>query len=216
MPALSTPDGQVLVTDPGAELPGAGPPADTDQQFARALADPDPSGTREPPRHDQAPPAEAPKRRRGRPPKNPDAAPRATDKAAEATEPVNYTEAAAGLTAMCWMTLAGIPWTSAYAVVIDANSAPLTAALANGAQHNERIRALLERAASGGDGLYLLQLASVGMNMAIQAAQIMRDPVLRADAHRASQAKLREYLTLNGIKVPGEQEQAAENEPSPT
>ena len=83
-----------------------------------------------------------------------------------------------------WATLAGIPWTTPYAAVVDANAEQLAGALANGAKHNTRIAAALDRAMNGGGGVYALQLAAVGANMAVQTVELMRDPALRAAGDR--------------------------------
>lgn len=211
-PTLATPDGQAVETEGSAPLAGAPAKEDIDREFSRAMAAEDPSAVQAPPRHEGQAAAEAP-RRRGRPRKNPDEAARAADKAAE-VQAVDYVEAAAGVTTLAWATLAAIPYTCAYAAVVDANSANLTAALANGAKHNPKIRAALDKAATGGGGVYALQLAAVGANMAIQGLQIMRDPELRAEAEAATRAKFRQFLAAQGLKLPDEQPAEAADVPA--
>lgn len=219
-PTLTDPDGAVV--DPGGHVKTIDPPAvdrdQVDREFSRAMLTDEPGGVGAPPRRDAAPAtAAAPKRGRGRPRKDPDEKPRVAEKPAEAAKPaanVDYTEAAAGVVTLGWATLAGIPWTTPYAAVIDANAEALTGALANGAQHNPKIAAALEKAASGGGGVYVLQLAAVGVNMSMQTLQLMRDPELRAEAAKATQVKFRAFLAAQGINVPAP-EQAAEATDAP-
>lgn len=213
MPALTTPDGQVVDTGPADEA--VIDRAEVDKDFARALATPDPSGPQAPPRHDDAA-GEQPKRRRGRPRKNPDEQARATETPPEppvVMSDTDYAEAAAGVVTLGWATLAGIPWTQPYAVVVDANAGDLTGALANGAKHNPKIRAALEKAATGGGGVYMLQLAAVGANMAVQTLELMRDPALRAEATQHTRKKFRAFLRASGIKLPDEPQAEAEQVP---
>lgn len=215
MPELATPDGQPV--EPAADLAGAPDKAGIDREFSRAMAAEDPSAVQPPPRHEDAPAGEQPRRRRGRPRKNPDEQARAAGQPPEPPKvPVDYSEAAAGVVTLGWATLAGIPWTTPYAIVVDANAADLTSALANGARHNPKIAAALEKAATGGGGVYMLQLAAVSANMAIQAVELMRDPVLRLSATAHTRTKFRAFLKAQGIKLPDEQpaEAAPDAEPA--
>lgn len=211
MPTLTSPDGTV-VEPPAPTIPAE--PVDreqVDREFSRAMASDDPGGAGAPPKRAPAPEGEQPKPRRGRPRKDPDEKARVTDKPAAAAVSVDYTEAAAGVVTLGWATFAAIPMTTPYAAVLDANSEQLVGALANGAKHNPKIAAALEKAASGGGGVYALQLAAVGVNMGMQTLQLMRDPALRAEATAATQAKFRQFLRAQGVNVgQAEGEQAPE------
>jgi hypothetical protein len=202
-PTLTTPDGQVVDTPPdpagqGVDLAAA------EREFSRALASEDPAATQGPPRRPDGDPqtGDEPRRRRGRPRKSPEDRPRVAKGAAPDAGPVDYTEAAAGLVTLGWATIAAIPYTTPFAAVIDANAEQLTGALANGAKHNAKIAGALERAASGGGGVYAIQLAAVGVNMGMQCLEILRDPETRRAATEATRQKFGVFLAAQGIKVP--------------
>lgn len=201
-PILTTPDGQVVDTpDPaGASVDLAA----AEREFSRALAAEDPAATQGPPRRagGDGAPAEKPKRPRGRPRKDPAESARVARGPAPDASPVDYTEAAAGLVTLGWATIAAIPYTTPFAAVLDANAEQLTGALANGAKHNPKIAGALERAASGGGGVYVIQLAAVGVNMGMQCLEILRDPETRRAATEATRTKFGAFLAAQGIKVP--------------
>jgi len=201
-PTLTTPDGQVVDTpdQPGASVDLAA----AEREFSRAMASEDPTATQGPPPRagGDGGQAEAPKRRRGRPRKDPAESARVARGPAPEASPVDYTEAAAGLVTLGWATIAAIPYTTPFAAVLDANAEQLTGALANGAKHNPKIAAALERAATGGGGVYAIQLAAVGVNMGMQCLEILRDKDTRAAATSATHAKFREFLAAQGVKVP--------------
>jgi hypothetical protein len=205
---LTTPDGQVVDTPGAPAAPAAGSVdlAAAERDFSRALASEDPAATQGPPRRGEdtkgTPEAEAPKRRRGRPRKDPADNARIARGPAPDAGPVDYTEAAAGLVTLGWATIAAIPYTTPFAAVLDANAEQLTGALANGAKHNPKIAAALERAASGGGGVYAIQLAAVGVNMGMQCLEILRDPLTRQAATVATRNKFAEFLAAQGVKVP--------------
>jgi hypothetical protein len=208
VPSLTTPDGEpVTVPEPASNVTVLDP-AEVDRQFSRVMADDDPGGVQAPPRRPDTPAGEqAPKRGRGRPRKDPAEKPRVAEKPAEPPKPaanVDYVEAAAGVSTLAWATLAAIPMTTAYAAVIEANQEQLVGALANGAKHNPKIAQALEKAATGGGGVYALQLAAVGVNMGMQTLQLLKDPQLRAEASAHTQQKFREFLKAQGVNVPGE------------
>lgn len=203
-PTLTTPDGQVVDTPPdpagrGVDLAAA------EREFSRALASEDPGSTQGPPRRsDDAAKAsgEASARpRRGRPRKAPEDKARVAKGPAPDAGPVDYTEAAAGLVTLGWATVAAVPYTTPFAAVIDANAEQLTGALANGAKHNAKIAAALEKAASGGGGVYAIQLAAVGVNMGMQCLEILRDKETRAAATEATQKKFKLFLAAQGIQL---------------
>lgn len=211
MPTLTSPDGTVVEPMTPVVDPPAVDREQVDREFSRAMASDDPGGAGAPPKRAPGAEGEQPKPRRGRPRKDPDEKARVTDKPAAAAASVDYTEAAAGVVTLGWATFAAIPMTTPYAAVLDANSEQLVGALANGAKHNPKIAAALEKAASGGGGVYALQLAAVGVNMGMQTLQLMRDPALRAEATAATQAKFRQFLRAQGVNVgPAEGEQAPE------
>lgn len=203
-PTLTDLDGQVVDTGPAPD-PGAAPldPGQVEREFSRAMAAEDPGATQGPPPRAGDGQGEAPRRRgRGRPRKDPADQARVTSGPGPAAAAVDYTEAAAGLVTLGWATVAAIPYTTPFAAVIDANAEQLTGALAAGAKHNPKIAAALERAASGGGGVYALQLAAVGVNMTMQCLEIVRDPEIRAAATNATQAKFRAFLKAQGVTVP--------------
>lgn len=205
-PTLTTPDGQVVDTPPDpASLPGRGVDlAAAERDFSRALATEDPAGTQGPPRRADGGEGQgdAPKRGRGRPRKSPEDRARVAKGPTPDAGPVDYTEAAAGLVTLGWATIAAVPYTTPFAAVIDANAEQLTGALANGAKHNPKIAAALEKAASGGGGVYAIQLAAVGVNMGMQCLEILRDKETRAAAAAATRSKFAAFLAQQGIKVP--------------
>jgi hypothetical protein len=214
-PTLTDPDGMVVDLG-GLDPAGPGPdPAATERDFSRALASEDPSATQGPPRRDGDGQAPEPKRGRGRP----RAARKPPEDKARVTSgppagPVDYTEAAAGLVTLGWATVAAIPYTTPFAAVIDANAEQLTGALANGAKHNPKIAAALERAASGGGGVYAIQLAAVGVNMGMQCLAIVRDPDTRRAATEATRAKFGAFLAAQGIKVPDDSRETSADVPA--
>jgi hypothetical protein len=128
--------------------------------------------------------------------------------------PVDYTEAAAGLVTLGWATVAAVPYTTPFAAVIDANAEQLTGALANGAKHNAKIAAALEKAASGGGGVYVIQLAAVGVNMGMQCLEILRDPETRRAATEATRTKFGAFLAAQGIKVPHDSRETLADAPA--
>jgi hypothetical protein len=211
-PTLTTPDGQVV--DTPADPAGAVDPGAVEREFSRALAAEDPGATQGPPRRDGETPGEAPKRRRGRPPKTTEERARVTKGPAPVAGPVDYTEAAAGLVTLGWATIAAIPYTTPFAAVLDANAEQLTGALANGARHNPKIAGALERAASGGGGVYAIQLAAVGVNMGMQCLEILRDPDTRRAATEATRAKFGAFLAAQGIKVPDDSRETSADVPA--
>lgn len=211
MPELVTPDGAPVA------LPDPEQRAEIDREFSRAMAADEPGGIQPPPRRPEKPAAaEAPKRRPGRPRKDPDAKPRVAEKppaAPAGAAPVDYDEAAASVVTLGWATLAGVPWTAPYACVVDANAPQLAGALANGAKQNAKIAGFLDRAMNGGGGVWALQMASVGANMAVQTLELMRDPALRQAATAQTRTKFRAFLKANGVNVPDEQPAEAQSAP---
>lgn len=212
MPELVTPDGApVALPDPERR-------DEIDREFSRAMSTDEPGGIQAPPRRQEKPAAaEAAKPRgRGRPRKDPDAKPRVTQKAPEppaGAAPVDYDEAAASVVTLGWATLAGVPWTTPYACVVDANAPQLAGALANGARQNAKIAGFLDRAMTGGGGVWALQMASVGANMAVQTLELMRDPDLRRFATEQTRTKFRTWLKANGVEIPDEQPAEAQSAP---
>lgn len=193
-----------LVTADGAPVdPPAVDTAEVNREFSRAMASDDPGGVQGPPRHEEKP-AEQPKRRPGRPRKGPEDKPRVTDKPIDGPAvkvDKDFTDECAGLSTLAWATLAAVPPTSPYALVIEANQEQLVTALNAGCQQNAKIRASVERWSSGSGGVYALQLAAVGVNMGVQALQLLKDPALRAEAKAHTQEKLRGFLQSNGVKL---------------
>jgi hypothetical protein len=210
MPELVTPAGKpVTVPDPAPPRP-ATDPEQVNRDFSRAMAADDPSAPQPPPRREDTPPKEKPKRA---------ARPRAdsksrTESAPKAKVDTDYTEALAGITTLAWSALAAIPYTTPYAAVVDANQPQLVSALNAAAQNNAQIREQIERLAAGGGGVWAIQLAAVGVNMSMQTLQIMRDPQIRKEATAATQQKFRQFLRAQGVNVE-EMQQEAPHEPAP-
>jgi hypothetical protein len=170
----------------------------------------EPSGATAPPRRDDPPPEDKP-RRRGRPPKaKPDAAdkPRVTDKPAEGPVDKDFTEACAGLSTLSWATLAAIPPTAPWAVVVEMNQEDLVRALNSGCQQSPKVRAAVEKWSSGAGGVWVLQLGAVAVNMSVQSLQLLQSAELRAEAKAHTEGRFREFLKANGVKI-------AEAKPAP-
>lgn len=184
------------LTDP------AGAPVDTspldkdavDAQFALAMNDDSPDD-QAPPKRAPRPAAseDAPRPRRGRPPKDDKA--RADAKAATPVKD-DYTGDAQQFVGGIWVVTASIPLTSPYAVVVESNADPLVKSLAEGAKHNATIRAFV----TSGESSWILGLASVTVTMGMQGFQIMRDPVLRAECAAATKKSLKEALGAKGLQ----------------
>lgn len=198
MPTLETQDGRPVDVTPLD-------PDEVNRQYQAALND-EPADEQAPPRRAPKPAAEAeqPKPRRGRPPKE--------DKSRTEAKPAtpvkdDYSEDAGKFVGGIWVVTASIPVTQPYAVVIESNADPLVAALAEGAKHNETIRAFV----TSGESSWILGLASVSLTMGMQAFQIMRDPTLRAECAAATRKSLKEAMGAKGLQVqePADVPQAA-------
>lgn len=191
MPELETPEGKRVDTAPLDH-------AAINAKFGAAMNDTGPDEQAPPPRQPRAaaPPAEAPAKRRGRPPKEERA--RTIAQAPAAVIKDDYTEDAANLVGSVWTVAATIPYTQPYALVIDGNSDALTASLAEGAKHNATIRGWV----AAGQSSWMLGLASVGLTMGMQAYSIARDPEMRAQAAEATRDSLRKRLAEKGIVIP--------------
>jgi hypothetical protein len=188
MPTLETTDGTpVDVT-----------PTDTEAVNAkfRAAMDSDGPAEQAPPKRRRAAAPEdgdAPKPRRTRQPKAEQA------RTAEAT-PVkdDYTKDAQSFVGNVWAVSAAIPITQPYALVVEANSDGLASALAEGAKHNSTIRAFVH----SGESSWILSLAGVGLTMATQTLQLMKDPELRAQSAATTREHLKDFMRAKGLKVP--------------
>lgn len=197
MPSLETPDGKPV------DLPDAEERAQTEQEFARAMASGAAGDTGLPPREPK-PEGEKPKARRGRPPK--EEKPRTESKpAGPQKSDKDFTDEVVGLTTLGWAALAATPYTLPYACVIEANQEQLCTALNAGAQNNAAIRAKIEAWSAGGGGVWMLQLAAVGTNMTVQAVQLLKDPELRRDAREHTEGKFRQFLRDQGVNLPGDE-----------
>lgn len=217
MPELVTPDGRPVEAGPAAAVTAApADPAEVNREFSRAMATDDPSGPQAPPRRTSSPSdSDSQKRRRGRPAKDEHSRTESEPKPSQKSDK-DYTEQVAGLTTMGWAALAATPYTSAYATVIEANEQSLVAAGNAACQNNQQIRETVERWSAGGGGVWVLQLAAVGTNMAVQTLQILKDPELRAASRKHTEGKFREFLKAQGVVLPGEEpEQAAADVPAP-
>lgn len=172
--------------------------ADINADFDRAMSGDVVPDEVAPPKR-QAPtaqPDDAPKPKRGRPPKAEKA--RTTDKAAAVVTKDDYTEDAQNLVGAVWTVAASIPVTQPYALVVHTNADALSGALAEGAKHNATIRAFV----SSGQSSWMLGLASVGLSMGMQAFAIAKDPQLREKAAAKTRADLMDALVAKGIQVP--------------
>lgn len=186
MPALKTADGKPVLA----------PPLDEDavnRQFAIAVNDDVPADAA-PPRREEKPAEEKPRATRARTSK--------ADKARTTAQPgpvkADYTDDAQKTVGGLWMVAASIPMTQPYALVVDANSDALVSALAEGAKHNATVRKFI----SQGGNSWMLQLASVGVGMGMQALQLMGDPEMRKQAAAATREKLGAAMRAQGITVP--------------
>jgi hypothetical protein len=190
MPTLETPAGKPIDVTPAV--------ADQiNRDFNAAMNDDGPQESAPPRRRpDPAGDAESPKRRRGRPPKSEQAR---TAPAAAAPVKDDYTADAQSSVGTVWAVTAGISFTQPYALVIEANSDQLVAALAEGAKHNATIRRFVS---SGGSSGWVLSLASVSLTMGVQAMELMRDPELRAEAAATTREHLKDAIAAKGIHVP--------------
>jgi hypothetical protein len=134
--------------------------------------------------------------------------------AAEALPPKDYTEALDGALTGVWVATAGLPFTTPYAAVIAANKAGLVGALNAGANANPKVRAQVEKYTGGGGGLWQMQLAVVGAQMAMQTMQLMKDKDLRDQAAESTRTQLHTWLTANGLVA--EQEAPDEENENPS
>ena len=112
----------------------------------------------------------------------------------------DFTEDLQGLTTGVWLTAASIPPTQAYAAIVKINQPALVASLNQGAQNNATVRGYVEKASSGGGGLWMVSLGVTTANMAIQAMQLMKSPDLRKQLAEQTQTELKQYLADSGIK----------------
>lgn len=147
--------------------------------------------------------ADKPKSNRGRPPK--------TEKARVKPEPVkldpkDYTEALDGAVTGLWVATASIPYTTAYAVVLDANKQGLVSSLNAAANSNATAREYVEKYTGGGGSMWAVSLAVVGANMAMQSWQLAKDPELRKQMAEHQQGRLKDWVAAQGfqkeLKVP--------------
>jgi hypothetical protein len=178
---LATPDGKAVevAIDPPVDVPP--PPRMTDADKAEVAA------------------RSAETKRRGRPPKSDRARVEAPKPASEELPQKDYTEALDGALTGVWLATAGLPFTTPYAAVLNANKAGLVGALNAGANQNAKVRANVERFTGGGAGLWQLQLAVVGAQMGMQTMQLMKDKELREQAAAATRKQLHEWLKANGL-----------------
>lgn len=145
-----------------------------------------------PPKRQEAPAAEKPKRGR----------PRTEDKSRTTAkaDPVkdDYTEDAQNFVGAVWTVAASIPYTQPYALVLESNSDALVGALAEGAKQNSTVRAFV----SSGKGSWMLTLAGVGLNMGMQAYQIACDPELQEKARAVTVEHLKAAIGAKNPEVP--------------
>lgn len=186
MPTLETENGKQVAIDA----------AEVTAQFEAAMNDDTPDTQAPPRRQRRADPAaeDAPKPRRGRPPKEEKSR---TTTAAAAPVKDDYTADAQSAVGTLWSVAAAVPFTQPYALVIEGNADALVSALAEGAKHNATIRRWVDT----GKNTWMLQLASVGMSMGMQALQLARDPEMRAKAAAKTRENLKAQLVSQGIQV---------------
>jgi hypothetical protein len=201
---LTTPDGQPVAVPEHVEA--------AQRDFAQAMAADQPADVPAPPKRGE--PQEKPdKPRRGRPPKNERARTSSAVSGPSGGKPgpavkADYSEDAQALVAGAWTVAASIPFTSPYALVINANADALSSALAAGAKQSEAVR----RFVSSGENTWKLQLASVGLSMGMQTLQLMKDPELREQARAKTQEQLQAALAAQGLI----QEEPSDNQPEPS
>lgn len=125
-------------------------------------------------------------------------------------DPKDYTDALDGALTGLWVATASIPYTTAYAVVLDANKAGLVASLNQAANANSTARTYVEKFTSGSGGMWGLSLAVVGANMAMQTYQLATDPELRKQMSEHQRGKLTDWAKSQGFNTPLEKEPADE------
>jgi hypothetical protein len=174
-----------------------------EQDFARAMAsDPDGTEATDLPKKTPEPEAEkaAPKRRR-RPNKN-ERARTAKTAPADQKSDKDFSDDLVGLTSAVWLATASVPFTQPYAAVLKLNQPQLVNSLNAAAQNNAKVRAQIEKFTSGGGGLWAMQLAVCGANMAMQSWQVMTDPQLRAQMAESTRNDLKDFLKAQGMVIP--------------
>jgi len=214
---LATPDGSALPATPVDVENGQ---ADFARMMAGAAegvsgpADNEPSAP--PKRSVPAEPSAPPKPRRGRPQKDVRARTREAKpgdgKPGAKTEiaPKDFT---ADLTAIgdgVWLGLSSIPVTAPYAALVHMHQPQLVSAINEGAQVNPGLRNAVEKMTSGAGSAWMLQLGIIGVNIAMQGYQLMKDPELRAQVTEANSQAVQAYLQQAGvIPVPEADAEAA-------
>ncbi len=174
--------------------------AKVEAEFARAMSADVTGDVPAPPRRPESDP-EAPKPRRGRPPKEDRA--RVSTAPSEPSRPVpaprDYTKDLNGLAEGVWLTLGLFPVSAPYAAIVRLNQPGLVAAVNSAAQKSPAVRRWVDQAATGSGGVWAVQLGVVAAGMALQTWQVMRDPELRAALAAQTQQEIRDYLVANKL-----------------
>lgn len=200
---LAVPGGEELsaatVVDPG----------EGDIEFSRMMASaaegisPEGNEPTAPPKRERAPEGEQPKRRR-RPSKDVRARTRDAmpgDEPAgkgKPAEPKDYRPDLKAVGDGLWLGLSGISFTAPYAAIVHANQDGLAEALNQGAQVNPGVRDAVEKFTSGTGSAWMLHFGILGVNIAMQGYQIMRNPVLRQRVTEANAKAVQAYMAQMG------------------
>jgi hypothetical protein len=161
-----------------------------------------------PPRRDPAPPVGSedpgytPKPRRGRPPKSArttkDTTSAPKDGKKEELKPKDFTSDLAAIGDGLWLGLSSIPVTAPYAALVHMHQDGLVQAINSGAQVNPGVRNAVEKLTSGTGSAWALQLGIIGVNVAMQGYQLMKDPELRRQVTEANAAQMQAYMQQMG------------------
>jgi len=161
-----------------------------------------------PPRRDPTPPAGSddpgytPKPRRGRPPKSArttkDTTPASKDGKKEELKPKDFTEDLKAIGDGLWLGLSSIPVTAPYAALVHMHQDGLVSAINSGAQVNPGVRNAVEKLTSGTGSSWALHLGILGVNVAMQGYQLMKDPELRRQITEANAAQVQAYMQQMG------------------
>jgi hypothetical protein len=152
-----------------------------------------------------------PKPKRGRPPKSEQArtttAKPADTKPSKDGKPAparDYTNDLNQLGEAVWLGLSQIPWTAAYAPLVNSdNRAPMVVAWTAAAQQSPAVRAKIEALVSGGGNSWVLGVAIATVPLAMTAYQIATNPDLRAAMAQQNRADVHTWAVSKGlVQVP--------------
>jgi len=153
----------------------------------------------------------------GRPPRDPDGRPRASDKPPPqspappptpqtATSAKDYSEDIGGALTMAWMGLASIPVTRAHAAIVRAQTPAMIPAWNVAAQQNPKIRYYVEKLSGEGSWAWVIPVTVVTVPLVTGMWQVTRDRELRAQlaaqTERDFAAFIVEQARAAGMEIP--------------